>query len=73
MAENVETGGVMKFNYKGREEKRISEEMKRKIEEGYKEAGMRKAKEKRERAVFWLVGVLFLILLIGLTVYFLKG
>lgn len=55
MAEKVETGGLMSFDYKGREIRKIGEEQKKNIERGYEQYYERKKKERRRRFIIMLI------------------
>lgn len=69
MPENVETGGLMKFSYKQGEKQELSEQRKREIKEAYLKAGIRKDKEKRDKVVWWIIGIIIFILVIGFFIY----
>lgn len=69
MAEKVETGGLMSFDYNGKDGEELSEDRKRGIEEGYKKFEERTAREKKTRVIKWtIVGVV--LVLIALAIYF---
>lgn len=71
MAEDVSTGGLIKFRYEKGNETRLSEEKKNAIREAYAAAEERKRKERRNRILFWiigLVGLLLLCVLVGMWV-----
>jgi cytoskeletal protein RodZ len=63
MAEKVNTGGVMSFDYSKSGKQKLDENRKRDVEEAYLRADERKAKEKRNRTILWIVLVLVLIFL----------
>jgi len=69
MAEEVNTGGLVRFGYKG-EAGKLDEERKSDINRGYEEYALRKKTEKRNRLI--LIGVIVLVVLVGLGYWFLK-
>lgn len=70
MAEEVNTGGRKRFVSKGRPE--LDDELAKKIDEGYKKAEIRKAKERKRRIIRILIGTgVALIVIVALLVYFL--
>lgn len=65
MVEKVETGGLMRFDYSKREdEKRMSENQKQEIAEGYERYYERKRREKRRK--FFIIILIIIIILAGL-------
>jgi hypothetical protein len=65
MAENVSTGGLMKFRYGKNEKPKISEDLKRDIQDAYGKYYERKAKELRNKRMLWLLaGLVILVALI---------
>ncbi|MBM3232828.1 hypothetical protein FJZ18_01540 [Candidatus Pacearchaeota archaeon] len=60
MAEEVETGGLMRFRYSG-EQAKLSEKGKKDIEDAYKQADERKRKERRKRQALWILAILIII------------
>ncbi len=72
MAENVETGGLMKFNYGKLDKQQASDRIKREIREAYEKAEIRKAEDKKKIIIWWITGIVLFILIIGLLFYF-KG
>ena len=66
MAEHVQTGGLMQFNYNAQElsNQNLSDKEKKDIAEAYEKYDERKKKEKRKRIIFGVI--LVLIILIGL-------
>jgi len=69
MAEEVGTGGLHKFRYEKGESSRLSEEKRKEIGEAYGKYYERRAREKRNRTIFWIIGIVILILLLGLMVW----
>ena len=63
MPERVNTGGVKSFDYSKLEDQKLSDNKKREIEDAYAKAAERKRREKRDRAVFWIIVILILIVL----------
>ena len=57
MAEEVETGGLMRFRYTG-EQPKIKEEHKKEIEAAYVRADERKKKEKTRKRILIVLGIL---------------
>ncbi|MEK6911087.1 MAG: hypothetical protein AABW82_04910 [Nanoarchaeota archaeon] len=70
MTENVETGGLMKFNYSKLDKQQASDRVKREIREAYEKAEIRKAEETKKMIIWWVVGIVLFILIIGLLIYF---
>jgi hypothetical protein len=68
MVEEVNTGGLKKFEYSGKVGK-LDEERKNDIAKGYEEYGVRKANERKRNIALAIVVVL---VLIGLGFWFLK-
>lgn len=68
MAEEVSTGGMKSFSYDNRELK-LDEERKKAIEEGYAQAAERKAQEKRNRIIIWIVGGLIALVILGFWLF----
>ncbi len=62
MAEDVSTGGLIKFRYEKGNETRLSDEKKNEIRNAYAAAEERKRREKIRRIVFWGIGIIVLIL-----------
>ncbi len=66
MAEEVSTGGVMRFQYeKGQNIGKLDAERKALLEQGYREAEERKRRERRNRRILWLIILLVLIVVAG--------
>lgn len=57
MGEDVETGGLMKFRYDKGSGRRMSDEERAEIRSAYLRAEERKARERRNRIIFWIVGI----------------
>ena len=64
MAERIETGGLMTFDYSQAEEGEVSEEDKKEIAEAYEKAEERKARAKKMKWVWTLIAVLMIVLLV---------
>ena len=72
MAEEVSTGGLVRFRYeKNANKSNLSEEKKKEIQEAYVAADERKRKEKLLRLVFWIIGTIALVALVLLLRFFL--
>ena len=65
MAESVQTGGLVKFDYSNGNSGKLDDERKRAIEEGYAAADERERKDKRNKIIWWVILALFLILILG--------
>lgn len=65
MAEEVNTGGLHRFVRRKGEEPKLSEEQRRGFQEAYARADERKAREKRNKIVLWIVIVLVILGAIG--------
>jgi len=72
MAEDVQTGGLMRFRYGKDSSSKLDDDRKREIREAYALADERKAREKRNRIIFWVLMLIALIILGGLGFLFLK-
>ena len=71
MAESVQTGGLMQFNYADKNEGGLDPERRNAINAGYAEADIRKRKVKRNKLIFWIVIILIIIAILGY--FLLKG
>ena len=71
MAEEVETGGLMRFRYTG-EQPKIKEEHKKEIEAAYVRADERKRKEKARKRIILILSILILFICIIWVLYLLK-
>ena len=69
MSEEVQTGGVMRFRYGKNDERKLSDSQKKEIDEAYARANERKAKEKRNKMIFWIVGGLIALILLGILIW----
>ncbi|MEK6892770.1 MAG: hypothetical protein AABX07_01065 [Nanoarchaeota archaeon] len=69
MAEEVQTGGIMSFRRFGEQQPALDPKRKKDIDEAYAAYYERKEEEKRRRRIRWIIGIIFLILIIG--IYFL--
>lgn len=69
MAERVSTGGVKSFDY-GKRERKLDEERKKGIEEGYEKYYERKRREKRRKVIGIIVLILILLALAAIFIYF---
>lgn len=72
MAEDVQTGGLYKFRYGKGSGSKLSEEQRNEIREAYARADERKAREKRNKIIFWIIGIIIFIVLIGIGYLILK-
>jgi len=72
MAERVNTGGTIGFNYERGHGGRMSEGERREIADAYARADERKAREKRNKILFWIIGIVIALGLIGLVIYLLR-
>ena len=64
MAESVETGGMMRFDYNKKETPSISEEMKSDIHKGYEDAEARKKRERMYKILAWVLSIVFLVVVL---------
>jgi UDP-N-acetylmuramyl pentapeptide phosphotransferase/UDP-N-acetylglucosamine-1-phosphate transferase len=71
MAEDVSTGGLHRFRYEKGEAPKLSGEKKKEIHEAYEKYYERRARERRNKIIFWLIGILVLIALTGFVWKFL--
>ena len=65
MSEEVNTGGLHKFVRRKGEELKLDDARKNEIRDAYVRADERKAVEKRNRIIFWIIG---LVVLAGLLI-----
>tara|TARA_Y100000310_G_C20602544_1_gene773823 strand:+ start:472 stop:681 length:210 start_codon:yes stop_codon:yes gene_type:complete len=63
--EQVSTGGVVTFNYKDGDRKRASDEMKNSIKRAYEDADIREKREKKNRLIWIIVAILFILMVVG--------
>ena len=69
MAEDVSTGGLMKFRYGKADKPKIDEGLKKEIEEAYGKYYERKAREEKRRKLLWRLAGLAILVLIGFAVW----
>ena len=60
MAEQVQTGGLMQFDYRKQRQAELDPNRRRAIEMGYAQADERKRREKKNRIIFWIVVILII-------------
>jgi hypothetical protein len=65
MAEEVSTGGLHSFRYGKGNEPRLSDDKKKELREAYARADERKARERRNRIIFWIIGGLIVLASVG--------
>lgn len=65
MVEQVQTGGLMKFDYRNVRQGELDSERKDAILHGYAKAYERKRKEKRSKIIFWLFLFLMILIILG--------
>ena len=70
LGERVNTGGLMDIVHPKGAERKMSESERNEIREAYARAEERKARERRNRIVFWIVGLIGLMVASGLIYYF---
>lgn len=70
MGEDVETGGLIKFRYEKGHQAKLSEYERNEIRDAYAKAEERKARERKNRIIFWILGLIGLIVVSGLIYYF---
>ncbi len=68
MAEEVNTGGLHKFVRPKGEDLRLDEGRRNEIREAYARADERKALEKRNKIIFWVVGILIGLGVLGFVI-----
>ncbi|MBU0907464.1 MAG: hypothetical protein KKD18_02400 [Nanoarchaeota archaeon] len=66
MAERVSTGGTMEFQYQKGHRPKPTKEFTIEIEEAYDRARIRKAKERRNRAIVWIVVIILILAALGI-------
>lgn len=65
MAEDVSTGGLMKFRYGKADKPKIDEGLKREIEEAYGKYYERRASEEKRRKLLWrLLGIIIFLIMV---------
>lgn len=65
MGEQVQTGGVMQFDYKGLNQVELDPERRNAIEEGYVRADERKRRKRMSKIKFWVIVALVVLLILG--------
>ena len=66
MVEKVSTGGLMKFDYSSTKSGKLDEARRKDIERGYTEYYERKARERKNKIILWVVvGIVLAAILIG--------
>ncbi len=70
MAEGVETGGLMRFEYSKGERKRLGKKEKKEIEGAYDKYYERRTKEKKRKRIVWGVVIILLILILVFSLFF---
>jgi len=69
MAEEVQTGGLVKFKYGKSDKGKISEDLKREIKGGYARYYERKEREIRNKKILLIIIGLILLILFGLALW----
>ncbi len=69
MAEEVQTGGLVKFKYGKNDKEKISEDLKREIKGGYARYYERKEREIRNKKILLIIIGLILLILFGLALW----
>ena len=70
MAERVETGGLMRFDYSKGERKKLGKKEKKEIEGAYGKYYERRSKEKRRKRIVWSVVIILLVLILVFFLFF---
>lgn len=66
MAEEVQTGGIVRFRYDNQNQLKLTDKQKKEIEEAYKKADERKRKEKIRKKLIVILIILVIISLVYL-------
>ena len=69
MAERVNTGGLRDVVYPKGYEPKLGEQQRREIRGAYAAADERKARERRNRIIFWIVGAVVLLGILGFVIF----
>lgn len=69
MAEEVSTGGLVTFRYEKGEQPALGEEQKKEIRDAYAVADERKARERRNEIILWIIGAVLLAGLLGFVIF----
>lgn len=67
MAEEVSTGGLVRFRYEKGASSGLSDARKKEIREAYARADERKRRERRNRIIFWIIGLVILLVVLLLA------
>ena len=65
MPEQVQTGGLVQFDYRKPRQAELDPERRNAIEFGYAEADERKKREKRNKIIFWIIVILIILAILG--------
>ena len=68
MAEEVSTGGLKGFSYK-KENYKLDKERKSEIEKGYGKYYERREKERKQKIIWWIIGILVGLIIIGVVAF----
>jgi hypothetical protein len=71
MAEEVQTGGIMRFRRIEEQQSELDPKRKKDIDMAYDAYYERRKEEKRRKRIFWIIGIVILILILGIGIYFL--
>ena len=69
MAERVNTGGLREVVYPKGYEPKLGEQQKNEIREAYERADERKRRERRNRIIFWIIGAIVLVGILGFVIF----
>lgn len=69
MAEGVNTGGIIKFQYGKDYNPRFSEEQRQEIKDAYQASYERKAREKRNKIILYAIIAIIIVAIIGYLVF----
>ncbi|MCX8159271.1 MAG: hypothetical protein N3D20_03250 [Candidatus Pacearchaeota archaeon] len=69
MAEEVYSGGLKGFRYDKNTNYKLDNERKNEIEEAYKNYYERKERERKQRIMWWVIGILIGLIILGFLVY----
>lgn len=70
MAEEVSTGGLVKFRYEKGSQPKLSDERREEIKDAYQIYYERRLREKKKRLMFWIIGLLVFLVLMGIFFFF---
>ena len=69
MAEKVTTGGLKSFDYKRREQSKLTEEERQEIRNAYQRAEERKFRERKNKIILVITAIIILLIVLGFLLF----